>query len=190
MKKNLFGVSLIILTLMTACRVSTTPTPEPKATLIMMSLTSPVFSAGGAIPDTYSFSSCGGKNISPALNWGEPPAGTKSFALIVDDPDAKRATFVHWVLYNIPATVRGLPEGVPDDLTLPDGTAQGSNGIKTIGYVGPCPPNGTHHYSFRLYAMDVAQLDPAFATSTEQRQTDIAAHALALAELKGTFTKK
>ena len=190
MKKILFGVSLIMLMAMTACNVSTTPTPEAKATPATITLTSPAFSAGGAIPDVYSYSNCGGKNISPALNWGEPPAGTKSFVLIVDDPDAKRATFVHWVLYNIPATVRGLPEGIPADPNLKDGTVQGSNGIGTTGYIGPCPPSGTHHYSFRLYAMDVAQLNPAFSISTDQRQVDIAAHALAQAELKGTFTKK
>ena len=189
MKIILFLISLIMLVAMTACRASTPASSPEKGTPVSMTLTSPAFTEGGDIPGMYSFSNCGGQNLSPALNWGEPPAGTKSFAIIMDDPDAKSATFVHWVIYNIPATSRGLPQAVPATSSLPDGSVQGSNSINTIGYVGPCPPSGLHHYSFRLYAMDVAQLDPSFA-SQDQRNADLGAHVLAKAQLIGTFTKK
>ena len=112
---------------------------------------------------------CEGANISPSLNWGNVPDGVQSFALICDDPDAPRGTWVHWVYYDIPANVLGLPQRVEKDAQLPDGSRQGRNDFGQIGYNGPCPPpgHGEHHYSFRLYALDSLLKLPPGATKAE-----------------------
>jgi len=125
-----------------------------------MKLTSPQFENNADIPGQFT---CDGKDISPALAWTDAPAGTKSFALIVDDPDAPdpanpRMTWVHWVLYNLPADAGGLPEGVRD-AALPAGTLQGSNDWGRTGYGGPCPPVGKHRYFHKLYALDTVLPD-------------------------------
>lgn len=113
---------------------------------------SPVFAEGENIPKKYT---CEGPDLSVPLTWTDPPAGTKSFALIADDPDAPMGTWVHWVLYDIPAEVRQLPEGVSRQETLKDGTRQGVTDFRRIGYGGPCPPPGpVHRYFFKLYAAD------------------------------------
>src|SRR5512145_610516 len=117
-----------------------------------MQLKTSAFANGGDIPSMFT---CDGADDSPALQWTEPPVPTQSFALIVDDPDAPRGTWVHWVLYDLPATARELPEGVPPEATLPSGARQGRNDFKKIGYGGPCPPPGpAHRYFFRLFALD------------------------------------
>jgi Raf kinase inhibitor-like YbhB/YbcL family protein len=117
-----------------------------------MQLTSSSFVADGAIPAQYT---CDGADVSPALAWTEPPAGTQSFALIVDDPDAPKKTVIHWLLYDLPPATRALPEGIPTKPKLPDGSRQGKNDHGKIGYSGPCPPPGpAHHYFFKLYALD------------------------------------
>jgi len=102
------------------------------------------------IPKKYSSY---GKNISPPLKWSGVPAKVKSFALICDDPDAPGATFVHWVIFNIPASARSLKENIPEGGTLPDGSIQGTSGTGAYGYFGPEPPSGTHRYMFKLYAL-------------------------------------
>jgi len=115
-------------------------------------LTSTAFDAGADIPGKFT---CDGANRSPALSWTDPPEGTRSFALVVEDPDAPRGTWVHWVLYDLPPGERGLPEGVPPARRLPSSARQGTNDFKEIGYGGPCPPPGpAHRYFFRLYALD------------------------------------
>lgn len=147
-----------------------------------LELTSPVFSAGSPIPKKYT---CEGPNSSPALAWTEVPDGTRSLALIVDDPDAPGGTWVHWVAWNIPATARGLPEGVsPTDAML----QQGHNSFGAIGYGGPCPPrgHGAHRYFFRLYAVDAPLTLPPGATRA-QLDGALAGHVLATAELMGTY---
>lgn len=117
-----------------------------------MNLTSPAFADGRRIPVNHT---CDGADISPPLQWSAVPPGTKSFALICDDPDAPRSTWVHWVLYNLPSTLRELPEHVPGAETLPSGARQGVSDFKRIGYGGPCPPPGKpHRYFFKLYALD------------------------------------
>ena len=117
-------------------------------------MTSGVFSEGAVIP---SQSTCDGKDISPALTWAGAPAGTKRFALVCDDPDAPMGTWVHWVIFNIPPEKTGLPEGIPAERELKDGTRQGLNSFRRIGYGGPCPPKGpAHRYFFKLYALDSA----------------------------------
>jgi len=108
------------------------------------------------VPGEAGAVTCDGEDISPELRWGDVPANTKSFALISDDPDAPRGTWVHWVLYNIPEDTRDLVEGIPTDNILEDRSRQGSNDFKRIGYGGPCPPPGKpHRYYFKLYALDI-----------------------------------
>jgi len=114
-------------------------------------ITSSAFADGGLIPPKYT---CDGDDISPPLKWESVPDGTKSIALVCDDPDAPMGTFVHWVLYNLPADTRELPENMPPDGTLPSGARQGVSDFGRTGYGGPCPPGGTHRYFFKLYALD------------------------------------
>jgi Raf kinase inhibitor-like YbhB/YbcL family protein len=150
-----------------------------------LTLTSPAFASQQAIPKKYS---CDGQGISPPLQWSAPPTGTKSLALIIDDPDAPGGTFVHWVLYNLPSTTRSLPEGVPGVGDLSDGSKQGRNGSGTIGYTGPCPPYGIHHYHFKLYALDTA-LDLVSGADKAQLEKAVDKHVLAYGDLVGTYSK-
>ena len=115
-----------------------------------MEVTSPAFDEGGMIPKQYT---CSGVNISPPIKWSNAPKDTKTFAIICDDPDAPAGTWVHWVIFNIPAMVNELSEKIPPTEVLPDGTKQGKNDFRKIGYDGPCPPSGTHRYFFKVYAL-------------------------------------
>jgi len=114
---------------------------------------SSAFEDGGLIPAKYT---CDGADISVPLQWDAVPEGTKSIAVICDDPDAPMGTWVHWVLFNLPAETRELAENVPADATLANGAKQGITDFGRIGYGGPCPPSGTHRYFFRIYALDTA----------------------------------
>lgn len=117
-----------------------------------MFLTTPTFPPGGRIPAPCT---CDGENRSPCLQWSEIPVDTRSFAVICDDPDAPRKTWVHWILFNLPADAVEVKEGVPRTPVLPSGARQGMNDGSEIGYAGPCPPRGgPHRYFFRLYALD------------------------------------
>jgi len=149
-------------------------------------LTSTAFGAGDPIPRKYT---CDGEDTSPPLQWSDPPKGTRSFALIADDPDAPMGTWVHWVLYNLPASVHALPEGVPTDADLPDGSRHGQNSWRRLGYGGPCPPGGTHRYFFKLYALD-AQLDLAVGASKEELLQAMKGHILATTETMGLYTRQ
>lgn len=158
---------------------------EDKA--MTFTIESPAFSDKGQIPAVCT---CDGKDISPALNWWGVPEGTKSFALIVDDPDAPdpaapKMTYVHWVLFNIPADVTGLPENVRD---LPPGTREGLNDWGRTGYGGPCPPIGTHRYFHKLYALD-AVLDIPGTPTKSQLEAAMKGHILAEAVLVGTYKR-
>lgn len=148
-----------------------------------MHLYSPEFLTGNFIPFKYT---CDGENHSPPLNWEDPPTETQSFALIVSDPDAPNGTFTHWVLYNLPADLRQLPEKVPNLATLPDGSKQGRNDFGKIGFGGPCPPSGTHRYFFKLHALD-HPLDVAPGASKEQILQAMRGHVLDAAELMGLY---
>lgn len=155
------------------------------ATMAWM-LTSTVVKDGQAIPTAYT---CDGRDSSLPLAWTEPPAGTKSFALISDDPDAPGKTWVHWVVYNIPATARSLGEALPTDAQLPDGTRQGLTDFGRTGYGGPCPPSGTHRYYFKLYALDTTLSLPTGATKTKL-EAAMQGHVLASAQLMGTYARR
>lgn len=134
----------------------------------------------GRIPKNFT---CDGADRSPQLAWSAPPVATKSLALIVADPDAPIGTFVHWVLYNLPATTRELPEGLPKQAELGDGSRQGQNDFSKTGYGGPCPPRGsTHRYFFELYALDAPLNLPAGATRRQVEQA-MEGHVLARGEL-------
>ena len=145
-----------------------------------LSLTSDAFANGQSIPTKYT---CKGKNISPALAWTEPPAGTQSLALIMDDPDAPGGTWVHWILFNIPVSTRTLPE----DLHASD-ISVGSNSWGDMRYGGPCPPGGTHRYFFKLYALD-SNLSLSPGVTKDQVLKAMDGHTLAQGELVGTFSK-
>jgi Raf kinase inhibitor-like YbhB/YbcL family protein len=149
-------------------------------------LQSPAFTNDGEIPRQYT---CDGTDVSPPLAWQNPPSGTRSFTLIADDPDAPVGTWVHWVIYNLPAEMRGLPEGVPSSETLPDGSQQGINDFRKVGYGGPCPPRGpAHRYFFKLYALDSpTNLKPR---ATKQQLLDaMKGHILAEVQLMGRYRR-
>ncbi len=153
-----------------------------------LSLTSPSFEPDGEIPTRHT---CEGSDVSPALTWSGVPEGTKSLALIVDDPDAPdprapRMTWVHWVLYNLPASAGGLTEGMTE---LPEGTRDGLNDWQRTGYGGPCPPIGRHRYFHKLYALDVVLPELAVPTKKGLEEA-MKGHLLARTELVGTYQKK
>lgn len=155
-----------------------------------LSLSSTTFAAGGEIPARCT---CEGKNISPALAWTGVPEGARSLALVVDDPDAPdprapKMTWVHWVVYDLPASLAGLPEGGGRAL-LPDGASEGTNDWKRTGYGGPCPPIGRHRYVHKLYALDTA-LGALGALTKDALLAAMDGHVLAHTELVGTYEKK
>ncbi|HSJ65175.1 MAG TPA: YbhB/YbcL family Raf kinase inhibitor-like protein [Gemmatimonadaceae bacterium] len=154
-----------------------------------LTLTSPAFAHQGSIPQLYT---CEGEDVSPALGWSGAPAGTATFALIVHDPDAPdperpQRDYVHWVLYDIPGTVTGLPEGVTTS-DLPRGVREGINDWQRTGYGGPCPPIGRHRYFFELHALDAALGELAQPTRRAVERA-MEGRVLATAVLMGTYEK-
>jgi Raf kinase inhibitor-like YbhB/YbcL family protein len=155
-----------------------------------LTLTSPAFEPGGEVPARFT---CEGEDISPALAWSGVPATAASLALIVDDPDAPdpkapKTTWVHWVLYNIPASSSG-PAGLPEAAAPSGGILQGLNDWKRTGYGGPCPPIGRHRYFFKLYALDIVLPDLREPTKAKL-EAAMDGHILIRAELMGTYEKK
>jgi Raf kinase inhibitor-like YbhB/YbcL family protein len=151
-----------------------------------MNLSSSAIASGTAIADDYA---CTGADRSPALTWSNAPQATKTFALVVADPDAPGGTFIHWVAYNIPASVSSLPAGVPQSAEISGGGKNGINSFDHVGYNGPCPPSGkTHHYHFRLYALDTT-IAPGDKADAEAVQSAMKGHVLATAEIVGTFQR-
>jgi Raf kinase inhibitor-like YbhB/YbcL family protein len=184
MKKYLL-ICIVAVILLSSCSSATsTPTPEGNMSL---ELKSDAFANGQSIPAKYS---CIGKNISPALTWNDPPAGTQSFALIMDDPDAPGGTWVHWVLYNIKPDWRSLQEDLPmtGKNIDPNAVFFGTNSSGNIRYDGPCPPSGTHRYYFKLYALDT-QIGLLPGATKEKILEQMQGHILAQGELIGTFSK-
>ena len=159
---------------------------EGKRSPMTFKLRSPEFANGADMPRSLT---CDGEDRSPSLEWGEPPSGTESLALIADDPDAPAGTWVHWVIFNIPASVRMLPAGFEGKEQLPDGTRQGTNDFRKIGYNGPCPPPGKpHRYFFKLYALNTGLALPSGARKRELEQA-MAAHILESAEWMGRYRR-
>jgi hypothetical protein len=149
-------------------------------------LKSAAFPGGGEIPKQHT---CDGSDVSPPLEWTSLPAGTKSLALVCEDPDAPGGLFVHWVLWAIPASASALPEGVKQDATRPDGSRQGRNDFGRIGYNGPCPPRGpAHRFVFTLQALDAV---PDLAPGATRRQLldAIEGHVLGRAQLTGKYAR-
>ena len=146
---------------------------------------SPAFVPGGKIPGKYT---CDGMDISPPLAWTSGPGGTKTFALICDDPDAPMGTWVHWVLFNLPADIIELHENVLPERGLESGAKQGMNDFRKIGYGGPCPPGGTHRYFFKLYALDTEINLEAGAMKSELLKA-MEGHILAEGQLMGKYER-
>ena len=148
-------------------------------------VTSTAFEEGGMIPRQYT---CDGADISPALAWTDVPEGTKALALICDDPDAPMGTWVHWVLFNLPADMSRLPENIPPQKTLDSGAKHGINDFRKLGYGGPCPPGGTHRYFFKIYALD-REIDSDSGISKEDLLKAIKGHILSQGQLMGRYTR-
>jgi len=153
---------------------------------IKMQILSSAFTEGSMIPVKYT---CDGQDISPPLEWKDAPAGTKTFALIGDDPDAPSGNWVHWVAYNIPAGVTKLGENVQREKEFANGMRQGSNDWLKIGYGGPCPPGGTHRYYFKLYALDAA-LEAKPGATKAQIVNAMKGRILAEAKLMGKYSRQ
>jgi len=155
-----------------------------KGETMSLQMSSAAFSSGEAIPKKFT---CDGPDVSPQLKWNDPPANTQSMALIMDDPDAPGSTWVHWVLYDLPANTRELPEGVAKQEQLSSGARQGRNDFEKTGYGGPCPPPGKpHRYFFKLYALDNKLNLKSGATKVELERA-MKSHVLAQAELIGKY---
>lgn len=151
-----------------------------------MEIKSSAFREGETIPSKYT---CDDINVSPALEWSSVPGGTKTFALICDDPDAPSGTYVHWVLFNIPASVKFLPENFPKTETSGNGSIQGKNDFGKFGYGGPCPPSGVHRYYFKLYALD-SELDLKAGISKKDLLKAMQGHILGESQLMGRYKRK
>ena len=161
------------------------PAPSREAPMTL-ALVSPAFSPNGSIPKEYT---CDGDDLAPPLAWTGAPAGTKSFALIVDDPDAPMGTWVHWVLYNIPTSVNSLPEGGARS-PVPASAREGLNDGGDLGYTGPCPPIGRHRYFHTLYALDTVLPDLGARATREDLDAAMRGHVLEQAQVMGTYQRQ
>jgi Raf kinase inhibitor-like YbhB/YbcL family protein len=159
---------------------------DEKGGAVAFTISSSGFHNGGQVPKQFT---CEGSDISPELHWSSPPAGTQSFALIADDPDAPAGTWTHWIVFNLPAQTAGLAENVAKVDELPSGGAQGRNDFRKIGYGGPCPPAGKpHRYFFKLYALD-NKLDLKAGASRQELEQAMQGHVLGQAELFGKYQR-
>jgi Raf kinase inhibitor-like YbhB/YbcL family protein len=162
----------------------TAQTAQSNPAITKFQLSSTAFSASGMIPKQFS---CEGTDASPQLSWSGVPSASHSLALIMDDPDAPTGTWVHWVLYNLPASTKELAEGVEKQEQLADGTLQGRSSFGKAGYGGPCPPPGTpHRYFFKLYALDI-KLDLKAGASKDELEQAMKGHILGQTELIGKY---
>lgn len=186
--KHWLGVGLGLSLFVSGCSEAqqSHSTPEPKSPMSIQ-LTSSAFTEGQPIPAQYT---CQGADISPPLKWTGVPDNAKSLALICDDPDAPRGTWVHWVLYGLPASVSELDAHCPTTPTLPNVAKQGRNDFGRLGYGGPCPPPGKpHRYQFKLYALDAqVTLDPG--ATKAQLLAAMRNHILAEGRLMGTYQRQ
>jgi Raf kinase inhibitor-like YbhB/YbcL family protein len=170
MKRKLYAIAIGIMSLMSVEQT------------MALELLSSAFQQDGQIPSQYT---CDGKNVSPPLFWKDSPEGTKSFVLIVDDPDAPSGTWDHWIIYNIPPQITSLSENLS---ALPDGALNGKNSWNTLNYAGPCPPDKEHRYLFKLYALDTT-LPANSGMSKQEIETAISGHVLASTTLVGRYQR-
>jgi Raf kinase inhibitor-like YbhB/YbcL family protein len=190
MSRALANLSLVMaLAALASCGASNRSTNKPNgasavenATLAKLDLTSDAFQNGQPIPTQFT---CDGADQTPALQWGEPPAGTRSFALVIDDPDAPSGTFRHWGVFDIPASARSLGGGQKAGTEV-------TNDFGKMGYGGPCPPkgHGPHHYHFKLFALDIERLDVAANAKVVDVENAATRHAIAEGELIGTYERR
>ncbi len=192
MRKSFAILSFAVLTLLfVGCAsrpqpaVQQTGADKPKENEMEIKLTSTAFKEGQPIPATYT---CKGVNVSPPMEWSGVPKTAKTVAIIADDPDAPAGTWVHWVLYNLPADNIGLVENLPATENLKTGGFQGENSSGKIGYDGPCPPSGTHRYFFEIYALDAELPLKAGATKAEVEKA-MSGHIVAQGQLMGTYRR-
>ncbi|MDQ3818091.1 MAG: YbhB/YbcL family Raf kinase inhibitor-like protein [Acidobacteriota bacterium] len=193
MKTARFCLLLLAAVSLSACKGETPSSnnvqpsnQSPGGKKALIRVTSKAFQEGGMIPKQYT---CDGPNISPPLAWSDVPEKTKSIALVAEDPDAPRGTWVHWVAFNIPQGTRELPENVPAQENISGGGRQGTNDFKKVGYGGPCPPSGgAHRYYFKLYALD-AELTLDSSATKDQLLKAIDGHVLGEGQLMGKYQK-
>lgn len=176
--------TLVLLAILCGCQAQPPEGEEQEQTGITLQIESDAFKAEGTIPQPYT---CDGEDLSPPLSWSDPPAGTQSLALVCVDPDAPAGTWDHWVLFNIPASIRSLPEGISADPVVEGLGTHGSNSWRRLGYGGPCPPQGAaHRYIFRLYALDTnLDLDPGASRNDVEKL--MKGHILAEGQLLGEY---
>lgn len=185
MKRHIISAAIPILLL---CLFNDTAQANSRvgAKKMEIKITSSAFEDGGMIPAKYT---CDGADVSPALQWDAVPEGTKSIALICDDPDAPMGTWVHWVLFNLPADTKELKENIPHDKTLPNGAIQGITDFGRNGYGGPCPPSGTHRYFFKIYALDT-KIELSSSANKSQLVEAMKDHILAQGQLTGKYKRQ
>jgi Raf kinase inhibitor-like YbhB/YbcL family protein len=180
-------VFMFVLAAFVSCQgVDRSDAAKARSEKVELKITSSAFQDGGMIPSKYT---CDGPDLSPPIAWGGVPEGTKSIALICDDPDAPGGTWVHWVLYDLPADTRSLPEHVPPDKVLSNGAKQGTTDFGKIGYGGPCPPSGTHRYFFKVFALNTMLNLNSGATKAQLVET-MKGHVLAQGQLMGKYSRK
>ncbi len=177
-------VTLVLLAILCGCQGQPSEEQAREQIGITLQIESDAFEAKETIPHQYT---CDGEDLSPPLSWSEPPADTQSLALVCVDPDAPAGTWDHWVLFNIPAGTRSLPEGISADPVVEGLGTHGSNSWKRLGYGGPCPPQGAaHRYIFKLYALDTnLKLDPG--ASRKDIEKVMQGHILAEGQLLGNY---
>lgn len=185
--KHRFSFALGILALITSVFLVKSMVMQPPDASRQMQLTSTAFKNMQPIPRDYT---CDGKNISPPLSWSGAPTGTKSFVLIIDDPDAPGGTWTHWVVFNLPGDVSELAEDAAKSQFASGGAKEGLNDFKHVGYGGPCPPAGKpHRYMFKLYALDT-MLGLKSGASKKEVESAMAKHILGQGELIGTYQRQ
>jgi hypothetical protein len=181
-RKLLLLVAVILTFGFTERFLSSCKTDKMKTDLIV---SSNAFADSAFIPAKYT---CDAENISPAISWSKGPDSTKTYALICDDPDAPSKVWVHWVLFNIPATVTSISENQPTEKIILTSAINGNNDFGTLGYSGPCPPKGIHHYCFKVYALDCSLSLGAGATK-EEVVSAMKNHILAEGQLTGKYQR-
>lgn len=185
MMKRLFILMLPAIACIAGCKEQQPPAAENGENAMALKVTSSAFTEGQMIPAKYT---ADGQDVSPPLAWDNVVQGTKSFALVSDDPDAPMGTWVHWLIWNIPPDQNQLDEGIGAKENLPGGAVQGTTSFKRVGYGGPAPPSGTHRYYFKVYALDTT-LDLASKATKKDLEKAMQGHILAQGQIMGRYSR-